>query len=158
LNLHPFEGWRGEKLKRNKIKFNRLTVGRSKNLKYKLFLLFLAPILISSLYIWQRVTVITLSSQNKELRVEIKQRQRVLDYLQVEVARLSSIDRIEKTIGSLGFVQPPFDSVGVILEYAEAPAFDTLGEKENIWAKLKALQKNLLSGDQVEAKEIKHER
>jgi cell division protein FtsL len=145
-------------LKRNKIKFNRLTAGRSNNLKYKLFLLFLTPILISSLYIWQRVTVITLSSQNKELRVEIKQRQRVLDYLQVEVARLNSIDRIEKTIGSLGFVQPPFDSVGVILEYAETPAVDTLGEKENIWAKLKALQKNLLSSDKVEAKEIKHER
>lgn len=145
-------------MKRNKIKLNRLTAGRSKNLRYKLFLLFLTPILISSLYIWQRVTVITLSSQNKQLRVEIKQRQRVLDYLQIEVARLNSIDRIEKTIGSLGFVQPPFDSVGVILEYAEAPSVDTLGEKENIWAKLKALQKNLLSGDKVEAKEIKHER
>jgi cell division protein FtsL len=135
----------------------KLTAGRLKSLKYKLFLLFLTPILLASLYIWQRVTVITLSSQNKELRVEIKQRQKVLDYLQVEVTRLNSIDRIEKTIGSLGFVQPPLDSVGVILEYAEAASVDTSGEKENIWAKLKTLQKNLLSGDKVEAKEIKHD-
>ena len=143
-------------MKRNKIRLNRLS-GRSKSLKYKLFLLFLTPMLLSSLYIWQRVTVITLSSHNKELRVEIKQRQRVLDYLQVEVARLNSIDRLEKTTGSLGFVQPSFDSVGVIVEYAENPAVDTAEEEVNIWAKLKTLQKNLLSGDKLEAKEIKYE-
>jgi cell division protein FtsL len=145
-------------LERSRNKFNRPTVGRSSNLKYKLFLLFLTPILLSSLYIWQRVTVITLSSQNKELKVEIKQRQRVLDYLQIEVAQLGSIDRIEKTTSRLGFVQPLFDSVGVILEYAETSPVDTAEGKENIWARLKALQKNLLSGDKVEAKEIKHER
>lgn len=77
--------------------------------------------------------------------------------MQIEVAKLSSIDRLEKTIEDLGFVLPLFDSIGVIQESVDSSQGDTLGEKENIWVKLKSLQKNLFWGDKVEAKEIKHE-
>jgi cell division protein FtsL len=136
---------------------NRNATRRSKTLKLKLLLIFLAPVLLASLYIWQRVTVITLSSQTKQLLVEIKQRQKALDYLQIEVAKLSSIDRLEKTIADLGFVRPLFDSIGIIQESVEPSRGDTLGEKENVWVRLKSLQKNLFGGDKVEAKEIKHE-
>lgn len=120
-------------------------------------MIFLAPVLLASLYIWQRVTVITLSSQTKQLQVEIKQRQKALDYMQIEVSKLSSIDRLEKTIADLGFVRPLFDSIGIIQESVEPSPGDTLGEEGNIWVKLKSLQKNLFWGDKVEAKEIKHE-
>ena len=120
-------------------------------------MIFLAPVLLASLYIWQRVTVITLSSQTKQLRVEIKQRQKALDYMQIEVAKLGSIVHLEKTIADLGFVRPLFDSIGIIQESVESSPGDTLEEKGNIWVKLKSLQKNLFSGDKVEAKEIKHE-
>ncbi len=144
-------------MNRNKTSLNRLTHRGSKSLKLKLFLIFLTPVLLASLYIWQRVTVITLSSQTKQLRVEIKQRQKTLDYMQIEVAKLSSIDRIEKNIADLGFVRPLFDSIGIISESVESTCADPRGEKENIWVKLKSLQKSLFSGDKVEAKEIKHE-
>ncbi len=144
-------------MNRNTAKLNRFAVGSSKSLKFKLLLIFLAPVLLASLYIWQRVTVITLSAQTKQLRVEIKQRQKTLDYMQIELAKLSSIDRIERTTADMGFVQPPFDSIGIIQEVAESAYVDTLGEKENIWVKMKSLQKNLFSGGKVEAKEIKHE-
>ena len=141
----------------NKTILNRSAARGSKTLKLKIILIFLAPVLLASLYIWQRVTVITLSSQTKQLRVEIKQRQKALDYLEIEVAKLSSIDRLEKTIADLGFVRPFFDSIGIIQESVESGPGDTLVRKENIWVKLKSLQNNLFWGDKVEAKEIKHE-
>jgi cell division protein FtsL len=144
-------------LEANHLILNRSVASRSKTYKFKLLLIFLTPVLLASLYIWQRVTVITLSSQTKQLRVEIKQRQKALDYLEIEVAKLSSIDRLEKTIADLGFVRPLFDSIGIIQESVESGPGDTLGRKENIWVKLKSLQKNLFWGDKVEAKEIKHE-
>ena len=126
-------------------------------MKIKFLLIFLVPILLSSLYIWQRVTVITLSAQTKELKVKIKHQEKTLNYMQIEVTKLSSIDRIEKTVEGMGFVRPPIDSIGWIQESPDSTYLDTLSMRENVWAKLKTLQKNLFSSDQAEAKEIKHD-
>lgn len=138
-------------------KENGSSTKRPTGLKLRLLLIFLLPILLSSLYIWQRVTVITLSAQTKELKVRIKQHQKALNYMQIEVTKLSSIDRMEKTFAGLGFIRPPIDSIGWIQETPESTYIDTLGKSENVWAKSKSLQKNIFPSDQAEAKEIKHE-
>jgi cell division protein FtsL len=130
---------------------------KTKGSKLKLLVIFLAPILLSSLYIWQRVTVITLSAQTKELKVKIKQQQNALNYMQIEVTKLSSIDRIEKVVAEIGFIRPPIDSIRWIQESAESTYIDTFSSRENVWAKLKTLQRNLFFGDKAEAKEIKHD-
>jgi len=145
-------------LSRNKIRATRFNGKGSKSFRLKFLLIFLTPILLSSLYIWQRVTVITLSAQTKELKVRIKQQERTLNYMQIEETKLSSIDRIQKTVEDMGFVQPPVNSIGLIQESFDSTSIKKLEEKENVWAKLRALKKNLLFGDKVEAKEIKHER
>lgn len=145
-------------MSRNKIRATRFNGKGSKSFRLKFLLIFLTPILLSSLYIWQRVTVITLSAQTKELKVRIKQQERTLNYMQIEETKLSSIDRIQKTVEDMGFVQPPVNSIGLIQESFDSTSIKKLEEKENVWAKLRALKKNLLFGDKVEAKEIKHER
>lgn len=78
--------------------------------------------------------------------------------MQIEVAKLSSIDRIENIGEETGFARPHLDSIGFIQESPDSTYLDTLGLKENVWAKLKTLKLNLLFGDQAEAKEIKHDR
>ena len=145
-------------MSRNKIRATRFDGKGSKSFRLKLILIFLAPILLSSLYIWQRVTVITLSAQTKELRVKIKQQEKTLTYLQIEATKLSSMDRIQKTVEDMGFVQPSVNSIGLIQESSDSTYLKQFDLKENIWVKLRNLKKNLLFGDKVEAKEIKHER
>jgi cell division protein FtsL len=148
----------GEKDSRqDEMKTTRFVPQKTKSLKLKLVLIFLLPILLSSLYIWQRVTVITLSTQIKELKVKIKQQQKTLNYMQIEVTKLSSIDRIEKTAQGMGFVRPPIDSIGLIQESADSTYIREHDLRENVWAKLKTLKKNLFSSDKAEAKEIKHD-
>lgn len=109
------------------------------------------------MYIWQRVTIITLSTHTKELRLEIRQKQKTRKYLQIEVAELSSIQRIEEIGKQMGLVYPSPDQIGLIRESSDSTYLETPGFAKNIWAKLKALQKNLLSGDEAIAKEIKNE-
>ncbi|MGB8658374.1 MAG: hypothetical protein WCE90_11430 [Candidatus Zixiibacteriota bacterium] len=145
-------------MSQTRIRTNRLAARKAGNLRLKLLVIFLAPIALSCLYIWQRVTVITLSAQNKELRVQISQEHKNLDYVQIEITRLSSVDRIHQAAIDMGFVHPPFDSIGRIRESAETAGTKKTEVKENVWAKLKALQRSLLSGDKAFAKEVKHDR
>jgi cell division protein FtsL len=144
-------------LSRAGIKRNRFAAKRKRSLRLKFFLIFLTLIFLSCLYVWQRVTVITLSDHTKELRLEIKQKQKARKYLQIEVAELSSIQRIEVIGKKMGFVYPSLDQIGLIQESSDSTYLETPGFAENVWAKLKALQKDLLSGDEAIAKEIKHE-
>lgn len=148
----------GEKsLNRAKTKINRFAVKSRKSLRLKILLISLTLIFLSCVYIWQRVTVITLSAHTKELRLEIKDKQKTRKYLQIEVAELSFIQRIEKIGKKMGFIYPDLDQIGLIREWPDSTYLETPGFAKNIWAKLKALQKDLLSGDEAIAKEIKHE-
>jgi len=144
-------------LKRSKIKVIRLVKKREKSLRVKFLLIFLVLIFLSCLYIWQRVTVVALSAETKELRLEIKQKQKIRKYLQIEVTQFSSIQRIEKMGKKLGLVYPHLDQIGLIRESSDSTYLETPGFTKNIWAKLKAVQEDLLSGDEAIAKEIKHE-
>jgi len=148
----------GEKsLSRAKTKINRFAVKSRKSLRLKILLISLTLIFLSCVYIWQRVTVITLSTRTKELRLEIKQKQKSRKYLQIEVTKLSSIQTIEQKGRKMGFVYPSLNQIGLIRESSDSTYLEMPGFTENIWAKLKALQKDLLSGDEAIAKEIKHE-
>jgi cell division protein FtsL len=144
-------------LNRAKTKTNRFAVKSRKSLRLKILLISLPLIFLSCVYIWQRVTVITFSACTKELRLEIKQKQKTRKYLQIEVTKLSSIQTIEEKGRKMGFVYPGLNQIGLIRESSDSTYLEMPGFTENIWAKLKAFQKDLLSGDEAIAKEIKHE-
>lgn len=139
-----------------KVKRNRISK-RKKTLRGKYLLIFLSFILLCCLYIWQRVSVITLSARTKELRLEIQQKQKIRKYLQIEVTSLSSIERIENKGRQMGLDYPSLDKMGLIRESSDSTYMEKSGFAKDVWAKLKALQKGLLPGDQAIAKEIKHE-
>jgi cell division protein FtsL len=144
-------------LRRSKTKVTGPNTKRKRTFKLRVFLIFLVLIVLSCLYIWQRVITITLSARTKELKLEIKQKQRTCKYLQIEVTKLSSVRRIEETGRKMGFVYPGLDQIGLIRESCDSTYLDKPGLTKKIWVKLKELQKDLLSGDQAIAKEIKRE-
>ena len=144
-------------MRRRKSTKSRLTAKRKRRSRLRLFLIVLTLILLSCVYIWQRVTVITLSAQAKELRLETKRIQEVRKYLEVEVANLSSIARIEKKGMQMGLAYPGLDQLGLIRELPDSTYLETQGFAKNVWARLRALRKTLLPGDEALAKEIENE-
>ncbi len=144
-------------MRRSEIKRNRSAVKRKRSFKLKSLLIFFALISLACVYVWQRVTVITLCAHTRELRLEIKQKQKTRKYLQVEVTELSSVHRIEKMGQQMGLVYPSLEQIGLIHESSDSIYLEPQGFAKNIWAKLKAFPKDLLSGDEAMAKEIKHE-
>ena len=144
-------------MSRAKTKINRFAVKSKKSLRLKFLFISLALIFLSCMYIWQRVTIITLSTHTKELRLEIRQKQKTRKYLQIELTKLSSVQRIEEIGKQMGLVYPGPNQIGLIRESSDSTYLETPGFAKNIWTKLKALQKNLLSGDEAIAKEIKDE-
>ncbi len=144
-------------MRRKKSTRGRLTAKRERRSRLRLFLIVLTLILLSCVYIWQRVTVITLSAQAKELRLETKRMQEVRKYLEIEVANLSSIPRIEKKGMQMGLAYPGLDQMGLIRELPDSTYLETQGFAKNVWARLRALRKTLLPGDEALAKEIENE-
>ena len=120
-------------------------------------LIFLTVISLSCLYIWQRVTVVTLAGENKELRLEIKRKQQIRKYLQIEVTKLSSIQRIEERGRQMGLVYPPLSQIGWIRESPDSVYLEKNGLTGKIWAGLRTLREDLLGGDEAIAREIEHE-
>ena len=144
-------------MRRRKSTRNHLAAKRKRRSRLRLFLIVLTLILLSCVYIWQRVTVITLSARAKELRLETKRMQEVRKYLEVEVANLSSIPRIEAKGVQMGLAYPDLDQIGLIRELSDSTYLETPGFAKNVWAGLRALQKSLLPGDEAVAKEIENE-
>jgi cell division protein FtsL len=146
------------RLSRGKSTRGRFTARRKRSFRLKLLAVFLTLILLSCLYIWQRVTVITLSAGNKELKLEIKQKHKTRKYLQIEVARLSSVGRVEKLGKKMGFAYPSPGQTGLIRESSDSTYLEMPGLAKNIWTKLKTFQKDLLSvRDEAFAKEMSRE-
>jgi hypothetical protein len=115
-------------------------------------------IFLSCLYIWQRVTIITLSAGAKELKVEIKQKQKVRKYLQIEVTELSSVRRLEKLGSRMGLVYPSLGQTGLIRESSDSTYLEMSGLAKSMWTKLRTFQKDLFSArDEAFASEIKRE-
>jgi cell division protein FtsL len=135
----------------------RLTAKKKRRSRLRLLFIVLTLIFLSCVYIWQRVTVITLSAQAKELRLETKRMQEIRKYLEVEVTNLSSIPRIEKKGMQMGLAYPGLDQIGLIRELPDSTYLETQGFAKNVWARLRALRKTLLPGDEALAKEIENE-
>lgn len=144
-------------MRRKKSTRGRLTAKRKRRSRLRLLFIVLTLIFLSCVYIWQRVTVITLSAQAKELRLETRRMQEIHKYLEIEVANLSSIPRIEKKGMQMGLAYPGLDQIGLIRELPDSTYLETPGFAKNVWAGLRALQKSLLPGDEALAKEIKNE-
>lgn len=144
-------------MRRRKSTRGRLTAKRKRRSRLCLLFIVLTLIFLSCVYIWQRVTVITLSAQAKELRLETKRMQEIRKYLEVKVANLSSIPRIEKKGMQMGLIYPSLDQIGLIRELPDSTYLETPGFAKNVWARLRALRKTLLPGDEALAREIENE-
>ena len=130
---------------------------RKRPFRFRFLLVALMLILLSCVYIWQRVTMITLSTRAKELRLETTRMQETRKYLEVEVADLSSVSRIEEKGMQMGLTYPHLDQIGLIRELPDSTFLERRGFAKNVWAKLTTLRENFLSGDQAEAREIENE-
>lgn len=132
-------------MKRGEIKRSRPTFKKEKNLRLKFFLILMLIIILSLIYIWQRVTVVTLASDIKRLNVKIDRQQKEYKYLQVEVASLSSVERIESLAKERGFVYPALEQIGVLPEAPDTVVLKKQSFVKNIWTRLKGIKSDLLS-------------
>lgn len=126
-------------MQKGKIKRSHVRLKKEKNLRLKFSVILMVLIFLSIIYIWQRVTVLTLANEIKSLNVQIANQQKEYKYLQVEVASLSSVERVERLAKEMGFVYPAREQIGVL---PEAPDSDILGRQgllRNIWTKLKGI-------------------
>ena len=144
----------GGSLRRRKPTGSRRAAKRKRSIRLRVLLVALMLILMSCVYIWQRVTIITLSTRAKELRLETKRMQETRKYLEVEVANLSCVSRIEKKGVQMGLTYPQLDQIGFIRELPDSTFLDRRGFAKNVWAKLTTLRESFLPGDEAVAREI----
>ena len=126
-------------MKKGKIKRSHLHLKKEKNLRLKFSVILMVLILLSIIYIWQRVTVLTLANEIKSLNVQIGNQQKEYKYLQVEVASLSSVERIERLAKEMGFIYPSLEQIGLLPEAPDSAIFKREGLIKNIWAMLKRI-------------------
>jgi cell division protein FtsL len=148
---------RRTKVVKKKTKRKRPVAGRKKGFSAGILFVFLVLIAVSCLYIWQRVTVVALAGRTKELKLKIESKQETLKYLQIEVTRLGSVERIEEKGKQMGLVYPTLDKIEWIRESSDSVYLEQPYPPGSIWAKLTALQRKLLPGDEAVAREIRHE-
>jgi cell division protein FtsL len=132
-------------LRKGKIKKSHRALKRQRNFRLKFFLILMMLIVLSIVHIWQRVTVLTLANEIKGLSVRIDNQQKEYKYIQVEVACLSSVERIEKLAKKMGFVYPSLEQIEVLSEVPNSADLKRPSWLDNIWSKLKGIGKNLLS-------------
>ena len=109
--------------------------------------------------VWQRVTVLKLSREVKGLRKEVAEVEKRYKYLNIEIANLSSRERIESIARSgLKLTYPHPERVFYLNEPLSA-----FRDKQKptfvFWEKFKSLTANLpfIAEEKVEAKEIRHD-
>jgi cell division protein FtsL len=147
----------GGSLLRRKTTGSRRTAKKKRSFRLRFLLVTLLLIFLSCVYVWQRVTMITLSTRAKELRLETKRMQETRKYLEVEVADLSSVSRIEEKGLEMGLTYPRLDQIGLIRELHDSAFLERRGFAKNVWAKLTTLRESFLSGDEAVAREIENE-
>ena len=147
-----------DKIKRSQFssgsKFGHLK--REKNFYFKFFMILILLIFLSGIYIWQRVVVLSLEKEIKRKNVQMGRLQTEYKYLQVDVASLSSVERIERLAQEMGFVCPS-GKQGFLPEAPDSVILKRRSWTENLWVKLKGIKRDLLSGEGVQAKEVKHD-
>ena len=144
-------------MRRRKTTGSVRTGKKTKSLRLRFLLVTLLLILLSCVYIWQRVTMITLSTRVKELKLETKRLQETRKYLEVEVANLSSVSRIEEKGLQMGLIYPHLHQIGLIRELPDSAFLERRGFAKNVWARLTTLRESFLSGDEAVAREIENE-
>jgi cell division protein FtsL len=132
-------------LRKGKIKKSHRALKRQRNFRLKFFLILMMLIFLSIVHIWQRVTVLTLANEIKGLSVRIDNQQKEYKYIQVEVAHLSSVERIEKLAKKMGFVYPSLEQIEVFSEVPSSADLKRQGWIDNILSRLKGIRINLLS-------------
>lgn len=126
-------------MQKGKIKKSHLHLKKEKSLRLKFSVILMALIFLSLIYIWQRVTVLTLANEIKSLNVQIDNQQKEYKYLQVEVAFLSSVERVEGLAKEMGFVYPAPQQIGVLPEVPDSDILERQGLIKKIWTKLKGI-------------------
>ena len=131
-------------MKKGRIKRSHLAPKKGKSFRVKFFLILMMLIFLSIVHIWQRVTVLTLANEIKTRNVQIGNQQKEYKYIQVEVATLSSVERIERLAKEMGFVYPSLEQIEVLSEVPNSANLKRQGWINNIWGKLKGIGRNLL--------------
>lgn len=144
-------------MRRRRDKRKHAAAGSRKRASTGVLFVFLVVISISCLYIWQRVTVVALAGRAKELKQEIETKQETLKYLQIELTKLGSVERIEEMGKEMGLVYPSLDQIEWLRESSDSIYLEKRNLTGGLWAQLTAIQKKLFPREEAVAKEIKHE-
>jgi len=132
-------------LKKRKIRKSHLALKKEKSFRLKVFVVLLMLIFLSIVYIWQRVTVLTFANEIKRLNVQIDNQQKEYKYIQVEVASLSSVERIEKLAKKMGFLYPSLEQIEVVSEALNSADFKGESWIDDVWGTLKGTGTSILS-------------
>ncbi len=109
--------------------------------------------------VWQRVYVLKLSQEVKSLREEVAEVEKRYKYLNIEIASLSSRERIESIASNdLNLTYPQPEKI----IYLNEPLITSPDEQKHtfvLWEKFKNVtnQFPFVTEEKVEAKEIRHD-
>lgn len=109
--------------------------------------------------VWQRVAVLKLTQEVESLKGEVSEIEKKYKYLNIEIASLSSVERIESlAMNELGLTYPKAERI----IYLNDPLILSQGKEDDsfmLWAKFKKTASNFLfiTEEKLEAKEIKHD-
>jgi cell division protein FtsL len=132
-------------LRKDKIKKSQTALRKEKSFRLKFFLILMILISLSTVYIWQRVTVLTLANEIKRLNVEIGNQQREYKYVQVEVASLSSVERIERLAQEMGFIYPSLGQIEILSAAPNSGEPERESWIDRVWGTLKGTGREILS-------------
>ena len=127
---------------------------------FKILFVFTLIVGLSIGYIWQRVTFLKISKEIKSLRSQISEQEERYKYLNIEMAKLSSFERIENiAITQLGLVHPKAEQIVFLKEVSLPNSEKKKGEFENLTEKLTNIASTIFSpsDNQLEAKEIRYD-
>jgi cell division protein FtsL len=126
-------------VQKGKIKRSHGRLKKERKNRVKFFLILMVLILLSIIYIWQRVTVLTLAKEIKRLNTQIDKQRKEYKYLQVEVASLSSVERIERLAKEMEFFYPSLEQIGVLTEEPDSDISEKQGLLKSVWTKLRGI-------------------
>ena len=127
---------------------------------FKILFIFTLIVALSIGYIWQRVTFLRISKEMKSLKSQIAGQEERYKYLNIEIAKLSTVERIENfATARLGLVYPKADQIVFLDDVFSLTKDEKQSKFENLKEKLTNLVSNIfnISDNHLEAKEIKYD-
>lgn len=129
--------------------------GWSRSVIWGLFLI----LFVALGHVWQRVTVLKITREIKNLSQEVAEVEKKYKYLNVELASLSSVERIESVaMNDLGMFYPKPEKI-IYLDDPLIVSPDKQKDTFVLWTEFKKMAKNFpfITEERLEAKEIKHD-